>query len=419
VPVTVSFGPNGYSATSSGSYYSNGNYYNGIFTTVTVCEPGTTTCATIPNVLVDTGSVGLRVLSSELGNVTLPTITDASGDVLNECVQYGDLSYTWGPVEVATVQIAGETASQLPGQPANTGVPIQVIATNGTAPSGAECAAAGGPSDSTVAALGAYGILGVGTYAQDCGSTCVSSTSPEMYVLSTSSGYEYVAVPLVDQVANPVTAFSPSPTGGSDTNGVLVQLPSIPSTGQSSIPADGSATLTFGISTQTCPGSPQGCVNNSLASQSVYELDDSGNFQQTVYDGVTYTSANSGGTFLDTGSNALYVLDPTTLTTDTGVTTINCADNGYYCPSTPLSLDITLYGSNGTSGPYTLNIDSADSLFSGCSECAVYNDLGGVSGTSTSTDYFDLGLPFFLDRGTVFVNIAGTSNTYPNGYWAF
>lgn len=417
VPVTVSFGPNGYSAPSSSI---NNNYYDGIYTTVTVCEPGTTTCATIPNVLVDTGSVGLRVLSSELSNVTLPTITDASGDVLYECVQYGDLSYTWGEVAVGTVQIAGETASQLPGQPANSGVPIQVIAAGGTAPSGAECTSGDGPSDNSVAALGAYGILGVGSYAQDCGSACVSSTSPELYILTPSSGPEYVEVPLVDQVTNPVTAFAPSPTGGSDTNGVLVQLPSVPSTGQSAIPAAGqSATLTFGISTQTCPGSPQGCVNNSLASQSIYELDDYGNFQQAVYNGVTYTSANSGGTFLDTGSDALYVLDPTTLTTATGVTTINCADNGYYCPSTPLSLDITVYGSNSTSGEYTLNIDNADSLFSGCSECAVYNDLGGVSGTSTSTDYFDLGLPFFLDRGTVFVNIAGTNSTYPNGYWAF
>ena len=37
-------------------------YANGVYTTVTVCLPGTVICQVIPNVLVDTGSVGLRVL---------------------------------------------------------------------------------------------------------------------------------------------------------------------------------------------------------------------------------------------------------------------------------------------------------------------------------------------------------------------
>ena len=52
-----------------------GNYANGIFTTVTVCVPGTSTCQTIDNVLVDTGSIGLRLLSASAGgefNLTLP-----------------------------------------------------------------------------------------------------------------------------------------------------------------------------------------------------------------------------------------------------------------------------------------------------------------------------------------------------------
>ncbi len=78
VSVTVGFGPNGYSNTAD-------SYYNGIFTTVSVCEPGTTTCASVPNVLVDYGSTGLRVLSSAISSVTLPLINDGSGDNLYEC----------------------------------------------------------------------------------------------------------------------------------------------------------------------------------------------------------------------------------------------------------------------------------------------------------------------------------------------
>jgi hypothetical protein len=69
-----------------------------------------------------------------------------------------------------------------------------------------------------------------------------------------------------------------------------------------------------------------------------------------------------------------------------------------------------------------LSIDGADSLFSGCSGCAAFDNLGGASGEGLSTDYFDLGLPFFFGR-SVFVGIAGTTTpnnmTAPNGYFAF
>src|SRR5215469_3060516 len=65
----------------------NNNYANGLFTSVTVCAPGTSSCQTISGVLVDTGSYGLRVLSSALGslNNSLPQQTDTSGNSVVEC----------------------------------------------------------------------------------------------------------------------------------------------------------------------------------------------------------------------------------------------------------------------------------------------------------------------------------------------
>ena len=50
LPIVVDAGPTG-------------NYANGAFATVTVCAPGTSSCQTIDHVLVDTGSVGLRLLA--------------------------------------------------------------------------------------------------------------------------------------------------------------------------------------------------------------------------------------------------------------------------------------------------------------------------------------------------------------------
>lgn len=69
----------------------------------------------------------------------------------------------------------------------------------------------------------------------------------------------------------------------------------------------------------------------------------------------------------------------------------------------------------------TFSIANADALFSSNGGAnAAFNDLGGDSGTSTSTDYFDFGMPFFYGRN-VFVGINGQSG--PNGsvgpYWAY
>jgi hypothetical protein len=407
VPVSVNFGPGGYTTTSN-------SYYNGIFATVTVCEPGTTTCKDVPNVLVDTGSSGLRVLSSAISGLSLPQVNDGSGDNLYECYEFGSLSYTWGPVSMANVQIGGETASQVPtasGGTANSGVPIQVITANGTAPAGAPCLTNSTGAMNSLASLGANGLLGIGNQPQDCGVACTSSSTsgnvnPYPYILCTGSGTtscQLSLVPLADQPWNPVAAFS-----SADNNGVVLQLSSVGAGGA----ASASGTLTFGIGTDNDNAIPGGA--------NVYELDDYGNFNSLVYNGVTYTTLNSYGSFLDSGSNALFVSDPTTLSTATSVAVTNCSDNSYYCVASPgtINLNITVSGSNNVTSPTEmLSIESADTLLN--STNAALDDLGATSGgTGTSTDSFDLGLPFFFGR-TIFVGIAGSSTTYPNGYWAF
>jgi hypothetical protein len=441
VPVSVNLGPTG-------------NYANGIFTTVTVCEPGSTTnCTTIPDVLVDTGSFGLRLLSTgaenadgtplsgtQVGNLNLPQVTDPStGYPLYECVQYGDLSYTWGPMQMATVQVGGETASQLPGSTANTGIPIQVISTqappagiiynNGTGNAAYDnpCTynsngtATGGVDNDTVANLEANGILGIGNFPQDCPACTSLATTTGQYLEYDSSStfsvngttlYYYVEpTPLTLQAWNPVSAFP------LDNNGVWLQLPSIPAAGQ----ATATGTLTFGIGTETNNAIPSGAT--------VYELDDSGNFNSATYNGVTYTSANSSGSFIDSGSNALYVSDETTL--DTTDCIVSGTDIGYYCPSSPpLNISLGVTGFNSTSTTVSLSIGNALDLFSANTSFAAFNDLAGPSciattgspctGVTPSPDYFDLGLPFFFGQPNgIFVGIYGTNTTYPNGYWAF
>lgn len=390
--VTVGFGPLGAS----------GQYVNGIFTTVTVCAPGSTSnCQTVDNVLVDTGSVGLRVLQSALGNVetALMPVTDSSSNVLQECMQFADFSYVWGPVVLANIQVAGETASTVAGATANSGVPMQIITNPATFTVPSNCLVSSGSANTptvpanTLQALGSNGILGVENFPQDCGGNCTGSSGSvpaQYYLFPNGPGGAPISaqVPISLQVWNPVAAFV------SDNNGLLITLPSVTAAGAASV----TGSLIFGIGTQS---------NNAIGSASTYDTDSMGNFT-TKYGGQTYTS------FLDTGSNALYFSDSSTLS-PSGIVECPGSYAGYYCPASPLAFSVTNFAAtNGTQGTVTFNIANAINLFN--SGLAVFNNIGGDSSNSISTDYFDFGIPFWLNR-TVFVGLP--TATYVNGYWAY
>jgi len=394
-PLLVNFGLNGNTGNP------NTNYYNGLFTSVTVCLPATPDCQIIPDVLVDTGSVGLRVLNSVLTTVPateLGTIEDSHGNQVEECVQFPDTSYAWGPVLSAGVTIGGETA---------TTVPIQVIGDTTLPVPVASCLSLGsGPSLDTVAALGANGILGIGTAVQDCGPNCSAGQifSAYPYYICPKNVCQAAFVPVAQQVSNPIAFFT------KDNNGAEIILPSISVGGAPSVPfvnADGSGLipaglLIFGVGTEP---------NNALGSATLYALDSNGNFPEVVYNGSTYTSGGS----VNSALNALYLANPLTL----GVQ--NCTDSPYYCPSSTTPVSLTTYGVNGASGSVTVNIANADSLFSN-SNFSAFNDLARETISGLLTDQFDLGLPFFFGR-PVFVGIAGTTIpnnvSAPNGYVAF
>jgi hypothetical protein len=131
------------------------NSTNEAFVAVTVCVPGSSNCQTIENVEVDTGSEGLRLLSGQV-SLSLPAVADTSGNALQECVSFADLSYVWGPVVSADIQMAGEKA---------TSVPIQIVSASPAFPVPSNCiSGAGATDDNTIAALGANGILGLGVF---------------------------------------------------------------------------------------------------------------------------------------------------------------------------------------------------------------------------------------------------------------
>ena len=350
-----------------------------LFTTVTICVPGTATCQTIDHIVVDTGSTGLRILASQL-TLNLPNSMNASGQPIANCIQFADNTYQWGPIAKADIKMAGEVASA---------VPIQIVGpANFPAPPN-DCTAGGTPVE-TISDLGANGILGVGLFRQDCGPACASPTSPPaIYFSCPASGCSIASVSVAEQLQNPVWTFP------QDNNGFLIVLPQIAEGGAASV----SGSMIFGIGTQS---------DNALGSAQAQAADGFGNFT-TTFNGTKYSSS-----FIDSGSNGLFFLDSAT----TGLPDCSRQEAGFYCPASTTSLTAINSGPNPIASATTVSanvafsVANAVTLFSSGNNA--FNDVGG-----SNPGAFDWGLHFFFGR-TVFVGIEGQRSAAGTGpYWAY
>lgn len=352
--------------------------FNIPLTSVTVCEVTTGACATINDVLIDTGSSGLRLMASVLNaaGLTLASMSDPSGNgnTIQECLPFAD-GYTWGAVATATVTIGGETSSSA--------IPVQVIDDNSTGPTVPSSCTSNGTSLGSVNAFNANGVLGVGVFDQDCGESCVSEANNDIYFTCSSGGdCTSMAQPLAAQVSNPVASF---PT---DNNGVVLQLPSIAAAGAAST----SGYLVFGIGTES---------NNALGSATILTANDEGNFT-TTFDDQTLSG------FIDSGSNALFFNDSSiSLCGTTGVTA------GFYCPSSTLSLSAENQGANGNTSNVSFQVANLNDIST--TNLAIDDVAGPLTGIN---NYFDWGLPFFYGN-TVFVAIEGTTVGGSYGAYAY
>jgi hypothetical protein len=340
---------------------------NSAFATVTLCAPGTASCVTVDHLLVDSGSVGLRVLASLIpASVALPAATDSGGAALYECMQFAD-GYSWGSVRSADVQIGGERAL---------GLPVHILA-EASAPATPASCPNGAPPQNSVQTLGANGVLGIGVFREDCGSACVGTAVPAAYYFCGSAGCNATAVPLTSQVQNPVYRFS------TDNNGVVIQLPAVGAAGQ--LGARGS--LVFGIDTQ---------ANNQLGAATVLQLDPTFGTFSTSYRGVTLPNS-----FIDSGSNAYFFAD---------ASLPQCAGTaapGFYCPATVQSLSAVNQSVTGVLSSVTFSVANAEALVNNNSSYTAFQSLAGINPVVSS---FDWGLPFFYGRSVYFA-IEGQSTS--------
>ena len=351
-------------------------YVNKPCVSVTICSPGTSTCQTINDILLDTGSYGLRILSQAL-TVPLTQVASGSGQ-LAECVDFGDGASEWGLVEMASVILGTEPAVQ---------IPIHVVnySFGGTPPS--NCNSRNSTPDTSPSEAGFNGILGVGLFAQDCGSLCTTSTSPGNYYSCNGTTCTGTTAPMANQVINPVAALP------GDNNGVLVQIQSVALGGVPSV----NGNLILGIGTQT--------NNQPATAVTEYPADPTYGQFTTTFNGQTY----SDSCFIDSGSNGLFFEAPRSLITQCSSSS---SGSGYFCETPTTQFSATNSGYLGSpTGTVNFEIGNATTLFNTSNN--VFIELG-----ANSSD-FDWGLPFFFGRN-VYVGIEGKSSSLGAGpFWAY
>jgi hypothetical protein len=372
--------------------------FNEPYVSVKICAPGSTTnCQTIDHIILDTGSVGLRIIGAAVNPTllsALPTERSQSGNAVGECYKYVN-SYAFGSVRQADFSIGDEQVSSMP---------LQVIGDTGAFASVPDsCSSGGGTSITSVYGFGAKGIIGVGTTTTDCGAICQSGlASGASYYDCPDSGCTTViaraaadAAPF-QQLPNPVAAFA------IDNNGTILDFPTVAPAGVTTL----TGKVYFGIGTRS---------NNTLSAGKVLPITTSSSNLGPGFLTATYKGKALTQSFLDSGSNLYYFIDSSLP---------QCTTKGleaFYCPTAATALSPQLTATDGTtaSGAFTLYNPTVTTAGSS----AVAPGLG-VNPTLVTPplpfqNSFDFGVPFFFGH-KVYTAIEGRAAGSVRGpFYAF
>ena len=171
-----------------------------------VCEPGSTTnCTTVPNVLVDTGSTGLRLLSGAVSGLSLPSITDRAAMTFRSASSLSAWHTSGGRLRRRTFIWPGKPLPR-------SRFTLSAISAVCRAYELPQPGTSGAVDLNTVQALGANGILGVGNLLRIAARLAPPLlTVPAVYFSCPSGACQITAVPTATtkgQFRNPVALFA-------------------------------------------------------------------------------------------------------------------------------------------------------------------------------------------------------------------
>ncbi|MFC0400195.1 DUF3443 family protein [Paraburkholderia rhizosphaerae] len=337
------------------------NLVNAPYVTVTICAPGTSNCATIDHVVVDTGSVGLRLVRSAVpSSLGLVNVKDsAQGNTLAECVEFAS-GIAWGPISTVDLKIAGETAPSLP---------VQIV-DDSFASIPTDCAEAGPDMAAKGASsFGGNGLIGLDVIRHDCQTSCQFAAA-SIYYDCAGSNCTGIPVPLAEQVPNPVTKFA------TDNNGVTLSFPAVGQGGKSTV----SGTMTFGVNTQS---------NNVLPANAQSITTTPFGEVAASFDGLPMPGV------LDSGSGAYFFVDPSISQCPSSF-----SNQPWFCPAGPATISASLQSeSGGTLGVSFTLFNAVSELGNGSN--AAHAGIGQNVGLFGEGE-LDMGMTYFYGKTITF-----------------
>lgn len=389
------------------------------YTTVTICIPNSKTeCQTINNIIVDTGSTGLRIYNTQFTQDFLNQLTPASpttgeSGVVGECAQFGS-GWTWGIVTQVDMYIGGLNVAGS-GEKALS-LPIDLLTAGPTFPTTpTSCGDTGTYNDFG----GANGIIGINParYDDEQG----ANSSQDSYYFNCTGTLNNTCVqtayPLAQQVKNPIISFQPNPQyapeSPPDNNGVIISLANteIPNAGSTGVTST-TGNLIFGIGTNS--------KNNSNKPYNIFYGNPSSQIKsiQTFYAQYgTDVESTYNLSIFDSGTNVF-------LFNDNNIPVCAGTLSGFYCPdSNVLNLSAGIASYNGT----TPSSNEAFSIINTATFFSQFNDtptssipavIPGLAANSQSlssglnNNVFIWGLPFFYGKN-IYIGIESTISTFP------
>ena len=342
---------------------------NRALVSVTVCVPGTSMCETVDDVMVDTGSVGLRLQRSALKHPEFfSAMAGPDAHALAECYRFVS-SAAWGVVTRADVRLAAIQTSS---------VPIQIVdkanASYGDHGRPESCSNASKPTSNQTLGIAPVSL-------NDCKDPCFISLEAPRYYECTAASCLPIAkpVPATFRVVHPIAALP------SDNNGYVLDVQAVPEAGAIATPG----TLTLGIGTRS---------NNALDVTNVVDLAPDGTFT-TVWNGHAYSAS-----YFDTGTENYYFATSPSHAYKCGF---------YWCATPEAEFSATLKGQTKEATTNFRVGDSASLLSSGK---GAFRNVAIVAGNDSRA--FVWGMPFFVGR-KVFVGLTDGSSASGNAYYAF
>lgn len=353
------------------------NSINTPVTSVTICN-NNNKCQTINNILIDTGSVGLRIESSVIDSdlrdslLQSPVVTN-DGESITQCMLFGG-GYAYGSVvNAASVKIGSLYTQQ---------IPIQLV-DNNTLNVPTSCKEKGMPIN--LPSVGINGTLGIGP---------ISTPLPNYAQIVYAVAADGIPVEVISPVGEGIPTLEVNTFAylNKHSNGVIFKLPNLSTPSESPI----SGYLILGIDTAN---------NNQVSTNTIKLLGNPntgwGGFISTASSNPNEAYSNVEAMF-DSGAALLNFMNVGIQTCDPMTGLIDL-----YCPSSsPFALQVMLGNYNSTQNAnLPLNLTLVNYLGDAIFSSVIIPSLGLFM-----TANFDVyGIPAFLGK-TIYVEFESTTS---------